>query len=178
VRWVLKLDSTIVYLIEKRLLLKCYQFRSSQYYEVVKTVNFVKLRHLNSRLFSAICQEMGSDHISLVLRTAVRLLSRGKLLSRVLELHDELRTFLLWHDYEYATLLSGESWIAKLAYLSDIYSHLNEIDRKMLSKDEPIFSTTKKIEGFKGTLKLWLVYLEKGSIEICAHWEKMLRSYH
>jgi hypothetical protein len=36
----------------------------------------------------------------------------------------------------------------------------------MQGTDEAIFSTTDKIEGFKGKLKLWLEYLEKDSIEI------------
>jgi hypothetical protein len=35
----------------------------------------------------------------------------------------------------------------------------------MQGKGETIFSTMFKIEGFKGKLKLWLVYLEKGSTE-------------
>jgi hypothetical protein len=84
----------------------------------------------------------------------------------VFELHDELRTFLISHNYEYATLLSDESWVAKLASLSDIFSHLNEMDRKMQGEDETIFSSTDKIESFKWKLKLWLEYLEKGSTEI------------
>jgi hypothetical protein len=78
--------------------------------EVVKIVNFVKSRPLNSPLFSALCQEMGSDHISLLFHTEIRWLSRGKSLSRVFELHDELRTFLISHSYEYVTSLSDESW--------------------------------------------------------------------
>jgi hypothetical protein len=36
----------------------------------------------------------------------------------------------------------------------------------MQSKDETTFSTTDKIEGLKGKLKLWFVYLEKGSTEM------------
>jgi hypothetical protein len=48
---------------------------------------------------------MGSDHISLLLHTEIWRLSRGELLSRVYELHDELRIFLISHNYEYATLL-------------------------------------------------------------------------
>jgi hypothetical protein len=100
--------------------------------EVVKIVNFVKSRPLNSRLFSVLCQEMGSDHISLLLHTEIRWLSRG-----VFELHDELRTFLI--------SLSDESWVAKLAYLSDIFYNSNELNREMHGKDETIFSTTDKI---------------------------------
>jgi hypothetical protein len=74
----------------------------------------------------------------------------------VFELHDELRTFLISQNHEYATLLSDESWVAKLAYISDIFTHLNKPNRKMQSKDETIFSTMDKIEGFGGKLKLWL----------------------
>jgi hypothetical protein len=63
-------------------------------------------------------------------------------------------------------LLSYESWAAKLAYLSDIFFHLNELNTKKQGKGETIFSTTDKIECFKWILKLWLVYLEKGSTKI------------
>jgi hypothetical protein len=84
---------------------------------------------------------MGSDNISLLLHTEIRWLSRGKSRSRLFELHDELRTFLISHNYEYATLLSDESWVAKLAYLSDIFSHLNEVNIKLQGKDETLFST-------------------------------------
>jgi hypothetical protein len=58
--------------------------------EVVKTVNFIKSKPLNSRLFSVLCQEMGSEHTSLLLHTEVRRLSRGKVLTRVFELRDEV----------------------------------------------------------------------------------------
>jgi hypothetical protein len=133
--------------------------------EVVKILNVDKSQPLNSRLFSALCQEMGSDHISLLLLTEIRWLSRGKSLSRVLGFYEELRTFLISHNYEYATLPSDESWVANLDYLSDIFSHLNELNRKMQGKNETVFSTTDKIEGFKGKLKMWLVYLEKVSTE-------------
>jgi hypothetical protein len=86
--------------------------------EVVKIVNFVKSRPLNSRLFSALYQEMGSEHVSLLLSTEIKWRSRGKPLSRVFELDDELRTFLISRNYEYTTLLSDESWVAELVHLS------------------------------------------------------------
>jgi hypothetical protein len=108
--------------------------------EAVKIVNFVKSLSLYMRLLPALCQEMGSDHISLLIHTGV-ILSRGESLSRVFELHDELRTFLISRSCEYATLLSEERWVAKLAYLSELFSHLNELNRKMQGKDETIFST-------------------------------------
>ena len=41
--------------------------------------NFVKARPLNS-IFSALCNDMGSDHVMLLQHTEVHLLSRGKVL--------------------------------------------------------------------------------------------------
>jgi hypothetical protein len=46
--------------------------------EAVKIVNFIKVRPLNSRLFSALYNEIGSDHEHLLL----------------FELRDEVRLFL------------------------------------------------------------------------------------
>ena len=38
----------------------------------VKLVNFIKARALNSRMFTIICNEMGSEHKKLLLHTEVR----------------------------------------------------------------------------------------------------------
>jgi hypothetical protein len=62
--------------------------------EVVKIVNYIKANALNSRLFAVLCDEMGADHKKLLLHAEVRWLSRGKVLSRVFELRNELVEFL------------------------------------------------------------------------------------
>jgi hypothetical protein len=54
--------------------------------EAVKIVNFIKARPLNSRLFSALCNEMGSNHERLLLHSEIRWLSQGKILTRLFEL--------------------------------------------------------------------------------------------
>lgn len=38
----------------------------------VKTVNFIKARPMNARLFHVLCEEMGSEHVQLLLHTEVR----------------------------------------------------------------------------------------------------------
>jgi hypothetical protein len=38
----------------------------------VKIINFIKTRPLNSRLFSSLCDDMGSEHKQLVLHSEVR----------------------------------------------------------------------------------------------------------
>jgi len=40
--------------------------------DCIHIVNFVKARALNSRLFALLCEEMGSEHQSLLFHTAVR----------------------------------------------------------------------------------------------------------
>jgi hypothetical protein len=55
----------------------------------VKMVNFViTARPLNSRVFFALCNDTGSDHVTLLQHTEVRWLSRGKVLTSFLELRD------------------------------------------------------------------------------------------
>ena len=53
--------------------------------QAVKVVNFIKSRALNSRMFTILCNEMGSEHNKLLLHSEVRWLSRGKVLSRLFE---------------------------------------------------------------------------------------------
>jgi hypothetical protein len=47
----------------------------------VKMVNFDKARPLDSCGFSALCNDMGSNHVTLLQHTEVRWLSRGKVLT-------------------------------------------------------------------------------------------------
>lgn len=61
--------------------------------EAVKIITFIKTRPLQSRLFRLLSEEMGSDHVQLLLHTEVRWLSRGRVLTRLFELRNEARIF-------------------------------------------------------------------------------------
>ncbi|XP_003369171.1 zinc finger protein [Trichinella spiralis] len=60
----------------------------------VKIINFIKSKPLRSRLFEKLCEEMGSCHKSLIFHSEVRWLSRGKGLTRLVELRKEVAIFL------------------------------------------------------------------------------------
>lgn len=62
--------------------------------DAVKVINFVKVRALNSRLFSLMCEDMGGKFKTLLLHTEVRWLSQGKILTRLFELRSEVFMFL------------------------------------------------------------------------------------
>ena len=77
----------------------------SVFNSVVKAVNFIRGRAVNSRLFKAFCDDLGKEHQYLLFHTEVRWLSRGTVLSRVAKLVIEVAVFLREHEsVELATL--------------------------------------------------------------------------
>jgi hypothetical protein len=54
--------------------------------DVVEIVKHIKFRPLNARMFKLLCQEMGSEHTTVLLRTELTWLYRGKVLVMVFEL--------------------------------------------------------------------------------------------
>ncbi|KRX25684.1 Zinc finger BED domain-containing protein 5 [Trichinella nelsoni] len=60
----------------------------------VKIINFIKSKPLQSRLFEKLCKEMGSCHKSLLFHSEVRWLSRGNMLTRLVELREEVAVYL------------------------------------------------------------------------------------
>jgi hypothetical protein len=87
-------------------------------------------------------------------------------LTRVFELSDEVQVFLTLQEHELAESVSDDEWVAKLAHLSDIFVHLNELNRKMQGKSENILTSVEKIQGFHKKLKLWLQHIATGNLEI------------
>lgn len=127
----------------------------------VKVVNFIKARALNSRLFSILCNEMGSDHKKLLLHTEVRWLSRGKVLSRLFELRSEVQIFLMDSEFETADLFLNELWLMRLAYLADIFGKLNDLNSSLQGRNITPFVVADKINAIIKKLQFMVSDVEQ-----------------
>ena len=123
---------------------------------VIKVVNYVKSSALNSRLFSKLCKDMDADHTALLYQTQVRWLSKGNTLSRIFELRDEIKLFLVAKQKHNLLLAFGEDGFSTyLAYLADIFEALNQRNKKLQGPGTNIIVHSDAINAFVVKLNLW-----------------------
>ncbi|XP_013777528.1 protein ZBED8-like [Limulus polyphemus] len=123
--------------------------------KVVKAVNFIRARAMNHRLFKASCDEMGSEHSILLLHTDVRWLSRGLILNRVFKLRTELEIFLRDRNSKLCEDFADPKFIACLGYLSDIFTHLNQVNKQLQGTSVTIVEASEKRTALQTKLDLW-----------------------
>jgi hypothetical protein len=142
--------------------------------EAVKVVNFVKARPLNSRLFAVLCEEIQEDHKSLLLHSAVRWLSRGNVLKRLVQLKEEVRRFLQGSDSPlYQHFLDGK-WLALLSYLSDIFDKLNGLNSSLHGQNSTVFQLFDKVSAFMKKTMLWKSVCESDTLEMFVNMSEYL----
>jgi len=98
--------------------------------ESVKIINYITNSVLNARLLKALCGEMGSDHQNLF-HSEFRWLSRGEVLKRLYELRKEVELFIIHKKSNLSHYFQHKKWVAMLAYLSDIFSYIRELNLKL-----------------------------------------------
>jgi hypothetical protein len=146
--------------------------------EAVKIINFIKSRSQNCRIFSLLCQEMDAEYQTLLLHCEIRWLSKGKCLTRLVCLMDEVKLFLSEHNPEMGKKLEDSKWILKLAYLSDIFSRLNELNLSLQGRNSNIFTLQARIRGFLSKIDIWLARVEKGNVEMFTTTEEFLLQHN
>ncbi|XP_070409531.1 zinc finger BED domain-containing protein 5-like [Nothobranchius furzeri] len=139
-----------------------------------KIVNHIKSHPLNTRLFAALCNEMGSEHQSLLFHTEVRWLSRGNVLRRLFELRDEVRLFLLEHGSHLAAHLTDPDWLTMLAYLACIFDKLNGLNTSLQVENANIMSLNDKINAFKRKLDRWSARVKTGCFDMFPELEEFM----
>ena len=103
---------------------------------VITVVNFVKSSALNTRLFSKHCQDMDADHTALLYQTQVCWLSKGNMLSRIFELREEVKLFLVAKQkHDRLLAFGGDGFSTYLAYLADTFEALNQLNKKCKAQE-------------------------------------------
>ena len=92
---------------------------------------------------------MGSEHQSLLFYTSVRWLLPRKVLRRLFEFQSEVKQFSLKQNkHELYKHLEDDHWIAKLAYMADLFEQMNELHIKIKEISENILIFSDKLHGF------------------------------
>ena len=127
---------------------------------LVETVNYVKGRPLNHRIFMQLCELMDSEFKVLLYHSEVRWLSRGKVMNRVFVLRAELLEFLRDHNHRHAKHFNNPSFLLTLAYLADMFAAPNHLNCQMQGGGVTVIEAEEKICVFERKLELWWQQLE------------------
>ena len=109
---------------------------------------------------------MGAEHKVLSFHTEVRWLLR-----------EELKVFLTNERCDDAKLLASDEWCARLAYMADIFQHLNELNTRIKGRNENLLTNTDKINRFRSKVQLWQQHVENQPWHVPTYTE-MARCQH
>nr|XP_038966281.1 zinc finger MYM-type protein 6 isoform X4 [Rattus norvegicus] len=144
--------------------------------QLSQILSFVKNSASDSRMLTILCEEVGSGHVSLPLSAEVRWLARGRILTRLFELRHEIEIFLNQKHSDLARYFHDEEWVAKLAYLADIFSLINKLNSSLQGTMTTFFSLYNKVEIFKKRLKMWLKRAQENDYDMFPLFSEFLDS--
>ncbi|XP_045779766.1 general transcription factor II-I repeat domain-containing protein 2-like [Maniola jurtina] len=126
---------------------------------VINIINFIRARELNHRKFKELLGELQANYGDVLLHTAVRWLSKGKVLERFFNLKFEIILFLQQSGKEYPQLQNDEWWVL-MAFLTDITLKFNNLNLELQGPNKIIGQMTNKIFAFEAKLQLYISELE------------------
>lgn len=144
---------------------------------VVTVVNYIKMRPLKSRIFSALCKDMGAVHSALLFYCEARWLSRGKFLQRVYELREEIAVFLEEENRPEAENFRDSLFVMKLSYMVDIFEKLNNLNLQLQGANTHILDTSDKVNAFCRKLELWSRNLKQENLTMFANLNDCIKTY-
>lgn len=134
---------------------------------VVKITNIIRggNRALTHRKFRDFLAEVDATYGDLLLHTDIRWLSAGNCLQRFFSLRKEIPIFLKNDVKSDTTEMENQmvdaKFLSDLAFLTDLTSHLNELNLKLQGKQQNIAYLYGHIRGFQNKIKLFKSSLEK-----------------
>ena len=105
---------------------------------------------------------MGQSYEVLLYHTEVRWLSRGRVVSRVVELGEPIKCFLIEKKSDLAAKFSDTEWLSRLCYLADIFGEFNEGNLALQGKNTTVLDMRESVSAFISKLKLWSRRISRG----------------
>ena len=90
----------------------------------------------------------------------MRWLSRGRVLTRVFELHEGIMQFLRNQGSEIADHFENREFILSLAYLADVFTHLNELNVSMQGTAMNMITAREKLSALTKKHPMWIKHIE------------------
>jgi len=143
--------------------------------EVVSIINFIRSNGLNHRQFQNFLIEINAEYGDVLYYTAVRWLSRGRVLERFFMLRQEIYNILKEKGKD-ASMLENQTWISELAFCVDILKYINEINIKLQGKNQLIPDMWFHIKSFEMKLKLLQTHIEKNELTHFPNCKKLFES--
>ena len=137
-------------------------FLKAVFDDVVRIVNFIKSKDLNFRIFKQFCNEMGQSYEALLYHTEARCLSRGRVVSRVMELREPNKCFLIEKKSDLAAKFSDTEWLSRLCYLADIFGEFNKGNLALQGTNTTVLEMRESVSAFISKLKLWSRRISRG----------------
>jgi len=122
---------------------------------VINAVNYIKSNPVKARLFKRLCEDMSSEHTSLLYYSSSRWLSRGNVMLRAFELREEIFVFLKEEKHIRADDFANDVFKLKLAYLCDLFEKFNSLNLSLQGKNMHYLKSMEKILAFIKKLRLW-----------------------
>jgi hypothetical protein len=87
----------------------------------------------------------------------------------VSELKGELQEYFQENSRpDFAECFEDEEWLQKLAYLPQIFRHMNQLNKSLQGPGENVLMSSDKVFGFKRKQNLWKNHVAKRNLEIFA----------
>ncbi|XP_043917683.1 general transcription factor II-I repeat domain-containing protein 2B-like isoform X2 [Protopterus annectens] len=141
---------------------------------VIKTINFIRSRGLNHRQFQEFLNTLETSYGDIVYFTAVRWLSRCKMLKHFYDLRNEIKCFMESKGKPVPEF-ENASWMADLAFLVDITAHLNDLNLRLQGENLLINDMFQTVTAFEVKLKLWHRQIKNNNL---IHFETLSEQNH